>query len=347
MNIAKYMTRLFALAGIVTLTNESVSVQAAENKATVVAGAEAPVKIAVKANSKFATDMAAEKKAVDRAISVSMNASNGGWSIKIEEVYEKGDQLMVISRLSHAGGVSTMAIKRVSDKVTVKTAATKETHYILGKTFNWNPAGGYKFVTKREDFVKDLKGSKQIYGKAQKKEKKPVAKKKVALEANVYPHQVVVKFDAGLTVAKKAEVIKALEKKFPGIYNYYPARTMNELRYVRIPKEMTPDEAIKKFASIKGIKVAEKVSIQAPNGYVDRELILGFAKGSTAEQRKKAVESIKGGANIIHDLSFTSSAALRLPKNVTTLEGIRIYAYTPGVISIELTMMEELDSILK
>ena len=58
MNIAKNMTRLFVLAGIVTMSNESGSVQAAENEAAVVAGSEeAPVKIAVKANSKFATDL--------------------------------------------------------------------------------------------------------------------------------------------------------------------------------------------------------------------------------------------------------------------------------------------------
>jgi serpin B len=51
------MTRMLVLAGMVTMTTSAGSVQAAENEAAVVGATGAPEKIAVEANSKFASDL--------------------------------------------------------------------------------------------------------------------------------------------------------------------------------------------------------------------------------------------------------------------------------------------------
>jgi serine protease inhibitor len=57
MKTTKTMSRLFVLAGIVTMTNNSGTVQAGENEAVVAGAKGAPEKITVQANSDFAFDL--------------------------------------------------------------------------------------------------------------------------------------------------------------------------------------------------------------------------------------------------------------------------------------------------
>ena len=57
MTTTKTISRLFVLAGIVTMTNNSGTVQAGENEAVVVGAKGAPEKITVQANSDFAFDL--------------------------------------------------------------------------------------------------------------------------------------------------------------------------------------------------------------------------------------------------------------------------------------------------
>jgi serpin B len=57
MKITKTISRLFVLAGIVTMTNNSGTVQAGENEAVVAGAKGAPEKITVQANSDFAFDL--------------------------------------------------------------------------------------------------------------------------------------------------------------------------------------------------------------------------------------------------------------------------------------------------
>lgn len=76
--------------------------------------------------------------AEERKIKVEFDAPATNYDVKIQAVYQIGDELWVVSRVFTRGDVGGAAITRVSDEVTVDADADAPVlHKVLGKTWNW------------------------------------------------------------------------------------------------------------------------------------------------------------------------------------------------------------------
>lgn len=78
--------------------------------------------------------------AAERQIKVEFDAPATNYGVKIQAVYQVGDELWVVSRVFTRGDIGGAAITQVSDEVTIDTDTAADApvnHKVLGKTWNW------------------------------------------------------------------------------------------------------------------------------------------------------------------------------------------------------------------
>ena len=95
-------------------------------------------------------------------IKVSITVPNPGWAIKICEVYELDDKILVISKLNHAGGMSIQVISNTSDSIQLKISAKPIKHYVLGKRWGWENAEPYTFLKSKTNIQIKLSSGIQL-----------------------------------------------------------------------------------------------------------------------------------------------------------------------------------------
>ena len=85
-----------------------------------------------------------------KAVSISIEVPDPGWSVHITGLYKKGGDLLVISQAKHNGNAAAMVISQA--KSTVMTDAVHaelpKKHYLLGRTWNWGE--GYTAISEKE-----------------------------------------------------------------------------------------------------------------------------------------------------------------------------------------------------
>ena len=102
-----------------------------------------------------------------QTISVRLDTPDAGWAITIDQIYNTGESLVVISSLKNEAETAAQVITTVSD--TVKIPNTEPPlpirHYILGKTWNWGASPDYTFIESMDTFGTALDGVKVVYQK--------------------------------------------------------------------------------------------------------------------------------------------------------------------------------------
>ena len=148
------------------------------------------------------------------------------------------------------------------------------------------------------------------------------------------PHKVRVYLKIGLSVEKKAAVVKKLLGDNPGSKNESASTNpKSDFRHIFLAKTMTVDAAIKKFAGVDGVARVEALILK-PGTYAPGELGIGFEKEITKVQRDKIIHTIKG-ISIKREINFINTVYIKLPKGMTVVDGMRTYAYLPGVRFVE------------
>jgi hypothetical protein len=106
------------------------------------------------------TSMAAEP----RGFTVSLQAPDMAWSVRIEEIHKVNDELWVIAQLNRRSGMAGQMITTVKD--TVKTAAPddlKVKYFVLGKTWGWKNSEAYTFPKDRREIKEKLKSGTVLF----------------------------------------------------------------------------------------------------------------------------------------------------------------------------------------
>lgn len=105
----------------------------------------------------------------EKEIKVELTVPDSAWSLSIEEVYEVGKEIWVISRVSRASDAfGLQVISTLSDSVKLDVAEAPKKHFIVGKTWGWKNEEPYTFLKDRKEIEKELKSGKQLYQKAKK-----------------------------------------------------------------------------------------------------------------------------------------------------------------------------------
>ena len=103
--------------------------------------------------------------AQDSTVSVQLGVPDGGWKIRIEQVYQTPTHLLAVSKLERSPGPAIQVISQVKDSVKVKTPKLPVRHYVLGKTWNWSNGKpeSYAFLSGPKELPKKVAGAKLIF----------------------------------------------------------------------------------------------------------------------------------------------------------------------------------------
>jgi hypothetical protein len=96
-------------------------------------------------------------------ITVSLSVPDTAWRIKIQEVYQVGNEIWVISQLQRSSDMGGMMISRVEDRVMVSAPNLPVKHFVFGKNWNWEGDSGYTFLTDREKIKSQLANAKRLF----------------------------------------------------------------------------------------------------------------------------------------------------------------------------------------
>lgn len=99
----------------------------------------------------------------DQDVTVSLTVPDLAWRIKIIEIYQVNETLLVISSLSRADTHAAQAIQIVSDSVRIRAPAYKIRHYIMGKKWKWQSKEPYIFINSKDELSGELAGGIRLY----------------------------------------------------------------------------------------------------------------------------------------------------------------------------------------
>ena len=116
--------------------------------------------------------------AQDSTVSVQLGVPDGGWKIRIEQVYQTPTHLLAVSKLERSPGLAIQVISQVKDSVKVKTPKLPVRHYVLGKTWNWSNGKpeSYAFLSDPKEITKKVAGAKLVFQAKAKPKKNATAK---------------------------------------------------------------------------------------------------------------------------------------------------------------------------
>jgi len=101
--------------------------------------------------------------AQDSTISVQLGVPDGGWEIRIVQVYQTSTHLLAVSKLERSPGPAIQVISQVKDSVKVKAPKLPVRHYVLGKTWNWTNNLPYAFLSDPKELTKKVAGAKLVF----------------------------------------------------------------------------------------------------------------------------------------------------------------------------------------
>jgi hypothetical protein len=99
-----------------------------------------------------------------KSITVSLNAPNPGYSIKILSVYQNRQSTFIHAHIIHPDPDMNYAavITNIQDSVRIPKETDIVKIYITGKNWDWSDQNDYIFVEDKQEFEKITKGSTQI-----------------------------------------------------------------------------------------------------------------------------------------------------------------------------------------
>jgi hypothetical protein len=189
-------------------------------------------------------------QAQDSTISVQLTVPDGGWKIRIDQVYQTPTHLLAVSKLERGQGLAIQVISQTKDSVKVKAPKLPVRHYVLGKTWNWTNKEPYTFLSDPKELSKEGAGAKLIF------QAKTKPKSKVAVMVNyivVYKKEI---FADGKN--KQGETLEQLAKRhcnelgasppsvlriINGFAAKFPSRTVQKLKALSEVKYIEMDQA--------------------------------------------------------------------------------------------------------
>ena len=102
-----------------------------------------------------------------KGVEVTVTVPDSAWKLEILEVHGTDDELIVISKVSRAGGAfGLQVITTLNQKLELIVPNLPVKHYVLGKTWGWeNQDKGVEFIKDRKQLEEKLKRSKQLHPK--------------------------------------------------------------------------------------------------------------------------------------------------------------------------------------
>jgi hypothetical protein len=101
--------------------------------------------------------------AQESTVSVQLTVPDGGWKIRIDQVYQTPTHLLAVSKLERSPGLAIQVISQVKDSVKVKAPKLPVRHYVLAKTWNWPNKEPYTFLSDPKELPKKVAGAKLVF----------------------------------------------------------------------------------------------------------------------------------------------------------------------------------------
>ena len=101
--------------------------------------------------------------AQESTVSVQLGVPDGGWKIRIVQVYQTSTHLLAVSKLERSPGPAIQVISQVKDSVKVKAPKLPVRHFVLGKTWNWPNKEPYSFLSDPKELSKPIAGAKLVF----------------------------------------------------------------------------------------------------------------------------------------------------------------------------------------
>tara|TARA_B100001057_G_scaffold319868_1_gene320099 strand:+ start:909 stop:1541 length:633 start_codon:yes stop_codon:yes gene_type:complete len=102
-------------------------------------------------------------QARESTVSVQLKVPDGGWKIRIDQVYQTPTHLLAVSKLERSPGLAIQVISQAKDSVQVKAPKLPIRHYVLGKTWNWPNKVPYAFLSDPKEITKKVAGAKLVF----------------------------------------------------------------------------------------------------------------------------------------------------------------------------------------
>lgn len=100
----------------------------------------------------------------EKEITVQLTVPDATWSIAIDEVYEVGDELWVVSIVSqNPDMVGAQVISTVQASLNIAAPELPVKHFIVGKTWNWKNEEPYAFIEDSGKLAEELESAKLLY----------------------------------------------------------------------------------------------------------------------------------------------------------------------------------------
>ena len=111
-----------------------------------------------------------QASAGETAVSVQLTVPDGGWKIRIVQVYQTPTHLLAVSKLERGAGPAIQVISKVEDSVKVPAPELPVRHYILGKTWKWSNKEARTVFPSPKELSKRVAGAKLVFQAKVRKE---------------------------------------------------------------------------------------------------------------------------------------------------------------------------------
>jgi hypothetical protein len=101
--------------------------------------------------------------AQESTVSVQLTVPDGGWKIRIDQVYQTPTHLLAVSKLERSPGLAIQVISQAKASVKIKAPKLPVRHYVLGKTWNWPNKEPYTFLSDPKELPKKVAGAKLVF----------------------------------------------------------------------------------------------------------------------------------------------------------------------------------------
>lgn len=128
------------------------------------------VLLSVVSLSSYAQNPDKAEQYAEKEITISLEAPNPCYSIRIKSIYTTLDETFVLAVIKpDSADACIQIIAAISDTVKVNNAAEKVTFYIIGKTWDWGNKDNFVLIDNENIFLKAVEGAEKItiYGQTQ------------------------------------------------------------------------------------------------------------------------------------------------------------------------------------
>ncbi|ETX05925.1 MAG: hypothetical protein ETSY2_20160 [Candidatus Entotheonella gemina] len=104
-----------------------------------------------------------QDRSATQEITVSVMVPDLAWRVSIREVFLVGRELWVISGLSRGEGMAGQMMTTVTDRVSLAAPPLPIKHFVVGKTWGWENAEPYTFLSNTDSIAPRLSQGQQLF----------------------------------------------------------------------------------------------------------------------------------------------------------------------------------------